>query len=114
MANDDRRLVYSTDGSLPLPRFDRPAKKQARRAAASVPDDGILRVGCEKRRGGSMTLVYGLAAAELEPAGRELRRLCGSGGTSKDGIVAIQGDHRDAIVAYFTRHGRKTKRMGGA
>jgi translation initiation factor 1 len=113
MADDDRRLVYSTDGSLPLPRFDRPAKKQALRTSASVPDDGIVRVGCEKRRGGSMTLVYGLSASEIEPAGRELRRLCGSGGTSKGGIVAIQGDHRDAIVAFFTQRGRKIKRMGG-
>jgi translation initiation factor 1 len=113
VADDDRRLVYSTDGSLPLPRFDKPAKGRPAGRTAPVPDDGVVRVGCEKRRGGSMTLVYGLAAGELEPAGRELRRLCGSGGTSKDGIVAIQGDHRDAIVAYFTRHGRKTKRMGG-
>lgn len=113
MADDDRRLVYSTDGSLPLPSFDRPAKGGAARRTAPVPDDGIVRVGCEKRRGGSMTLVYGLTADELAPAGRELRRLCGSGGTSKDGIVAIQGDHRDAIVAHFTRLGRKAKRMGG-
>lgn len=114
MADDDRRLVYSTDGSLPLPRFGRPpAKKQAPSKASAVPDDGVLRVGCEKRRGGSMTLVYGLPAGELEPLGRELRRHCGSGGTSKDGIVAIQGDHRDAIVAFFTQRGRKIKRMGG-
>ncbi len=113
MADDERRLVYSTDGSLPLPRFDRPAKRGPARAPNAIPVDGILRVGCEKRRGGSMTLVYGLGAEELDPAGRELRRLCGSGGTSKDGIVAIQGDHRDAIVAFFTQRGRKIKRMGG-
>ncbi len=50
MPDDDRRLVYSTDGSLPLPpRAAKPAKGPA---AASVPDDGIVRVGCERRRGG--------------------------------------------------------------
>jgi translation initiation factor 1 len=113
MADDDRRLVYSTDGSLPLPRYGRPAKKPAPSKASAVPDDGMLRVGCEKRRGGSMTMVYGLPPAELDSLGRELRRHCGSGGTSKDGIVAIQGDHRDTIVAFFTQRGRKIKRMGG-
>ncbi len=113
MADDDRRLVYSTDGSLPLPRFDRPAKRAPVRTGPALPEDGIVRVGCEKRRGGSVTLVYGLSAPEVEATGRELRRLCGSGGTSKDGIVAIQGDHRTAILAYFAARDRKAKRMGG-
>lgn len=113
MADDDRRLIYSTDGSLPLPKFDRPEKNAPLRKGPAIPDDGIVRVGCEKRRGGSVTLVYGLSAPEVEATGRELRRLCGSGGTSKDGIVAIQGDHRAAILAHFSARGRKTKRMGG-
>jgi translation initiation factor 1 len=113
MADDDRRLVYSTDGSLPLPRFEQLSKKPAAGKAARVPDDGVVRVGCERRRGGSITLVYGLPAGELDSIGRELRRRCGSGGTSKDGIVAIQGDHRDTVVAYFAERGRKAKRMGG-
>jgi len=113
MADDDRRLVYSTDGSLPLPR---PAKKagRAKAAAASpLPDDGVVRVGCERRRGGSVTLVHGLEPRELEAVAAELKRRCGTGGTAKDGIVALQGDKRDAVLAYFAERKRRTKRMGG-
>jgi translation initiation factor 1 len=114
MANDDRRLVYSTDGSLPLPGANRP-KKPSKAAAppAAPPDDGFVRVGCERRRGGSVTLVYGLAASEVEAVATELKRRCGTGGTAKDGIVALQGDKRDVILAYFAERKRRTKRMGG-
>jgi translation initiation factor 1 len=112
MSSDDRRLVYSTDGSIPLPRFDRQKPKQ-KPAAAQPPDDGVVRVGCEKRRGGVVTLVYGLAPAELSPVATDLRRACGTGGTAKDGIVTLQGDKRDAVLAYFATRARRTKRMGG-
>ncbi len=114
MPNDDRRLVYSTDGSLPLPSAKR--AKTARPPAAKanpLPQDGVVRVGCEKRRGGSVTLVYGLAEAELVAVAGELKRLCGTGGTAKDGIVTLQGDRRDAVVAYLAQAGRRAKRMGG-
>jgi translation initiation factor 1 len=110
--SDERRLVYSTDGSLPLPKVDRP-KPKAAPGKALPPADGIVRVGCEKRRGGVVTLVYGLAANELAPIATELRRACGTGGTAKDGIVSLQGDKRDDVLAYFQARGRRTKRMGG-
>lgn len=80
---------------------------------ASIPDDGVVRVGCERRRGGSVTLVYGLEARELDPIGKELRRSCGAGGTAKSGNLELQGDHRDTVIAYFAERGRRTKRMGG-
>ena len=114
MANDDRRLVYSTDGSLPLPPVSRKSPKPGAVATGpAIPDDGFVRVGCERRRGGSVTLVYGLAANELQPIAAELKRRCGTGGTVKDGIVSLQGDKRDAILTYFAERQRRTKRMGG-
>ncbi len=112
MPHDDRRLVYSTDGSLPLP-TSKAAKPKTAPAVAAVPDDGVVRVGCERRRGGSVTIVYGLGAAELEPLAAELKRRCGTGGTAKDGVVTLQGDRRDAILAFFAERQRRTKRMGG-
>jgi translation initiation factor 1 len=78
-----------------------------------IPDDGVVRVGCERRRAGSMTLIYGLVPSELAEVGKELRRRCGTGGTTKDGIVLLQGDHRDAVIAYFAEQQRRTKKMGG-
>jgi translation initiation factor 1 len=108
---DERRVVYSTDGSLPLP----PPKRRHAAAprGAAVPADGIVRVGCERRRGGTVSLVYGLAAAEAARVAAELKRRCGTGGTVKAGIVELQGDRRDAVLAYFAEHGRRAKRMGG-
>jgi translation initiation factor 1 len=110
---DDRVLVYSTDGSMPLPK---PAKRGApapKAAPAGMPDDGVIRVRREKRRASTVTLVYGLAPAEIDAAGKDLRKACGTGGTTKNGIVEIQGDHRNAVVAYFTQRSRKVKLAGG-
>ena len=78
-----------------------------------IPDDGVIRVGCEHRRGGKMTLVYGLRAHELDAIGKELRHRCGTGGTAKEGVVALQGDHRDAVISYFAAQQRRSKKMGG-
>jgi translation initiation factor 1 len=108
---DDRVLVYSTDGSLPLPKSG--GRKPAPAQANSVPDDGVIRVFREKRRASAVTLVHGLPANEIDATGKELRRRCGTGGTTKNGIVELQGDHRDAVIAYFTERKRRVKKAGG-
>ncbi len=77
------------------------------------PDDGIVRVGCERRRGGSVTVVFGLGPRELEPAAADLKKRCGTGGTAKNGVIELQGDRRDAALAYFASQGRRVKKMGG-
>ena len=109
---DDRVLVYSTDGSMPLPNAA-PRKPAAQQTNNAVPDDGVIRVFREKRRASHVTLVHGLGAAEIDATGKELRKRCGTGGTTKNGIVELQGDHRDAIVTYFTERGRRVKKAGG-
>ncbi|HTJ25579.1 MAG TPA: stress response translation initiation inhibitor YciH [Candidatus Limnocylindria bacterium] len=108
---DERVLVYSTDGTLPLPQ---PPKRPAQPSGAKpLPADGVVRVAREKRRASVVTLVHGLEAGEVEALGKELRRLCGTGGTAKNGLVELQGDHRDKVVAYFEGRGRRVKRAGG-
>jgi translation initiation factor 1 len=108
---DERVLVYSTDGSLPLPKPGPARRPQPSRGA--VPDDGVVRVARERRRNSAVTLVHGLAAAELDAIGKDLRRVCGTGGTAKNGVVELQGDHRDKVVAYFEKAQRRVKRAGG-
>jgi len=93
-------------------------KRDGHRVADSAkglrpPDDGVIRVGCERRRGGSVTLIYGLEAGELEGVTSTLKRRCGTGGTFKDGIVSLQGDKRDEALAFFTAQARRVKKMGG-
>lgn len=109
---DERVLVYSTDGSLPLPKAA-PRKPAPAAAKNAVPDDGTIRVFREKRRASHVTLVHGLLPNEIDGIGKELRRRCGTGGTTKNGIVELQGDHREAIVDYFTAHQRRVKKAGG-
>jgi len=60
-----------------------------------------------------MSVVAGLAPAEIEEVARALKRHCGTGGTAKDGVVEIQGDHRERIAAWFASQSRKVKLAGG-
>lgn len=78
-----------------------------------VPDDGIVRVMRERRRASVVTIITGLAQRELAETASALKRLCGSGGTAKNGMVEIQGDHRDKIVAHLQAQGKNVKKAGG-
>ncbi len=50
---------------------------------------------------------------EIAALGQQLKKLCGSGGTVKDGVIEIQGDHCDKVQAKLTEMGYKVKRAGG-
>ncbi|ROZ63397.1 translation initiation factor Sui1 [Ramlibacter sp. WS9] len=111
-------LVYSTDAGRMCPVCRKPAAqcicKQARPAP---PSDGIVRISREtKGRGGkAVTVVRGLAleAAELDKLAKQLKAACGSGGTVKDGVVEVQGDHCEKVIALLQAQGRTVKRAGG-
>ena len=77
------------------------------------PDDGIIRLFRERRRAGTMTVVHGLPERELAATAQSLKKLCGTGGTAKNGVVEIQGDHRDTVAAYLQAQGRRVKLAGG-
>lgn len=84
---------------------------------AGLKGDGNVRVGRETkgRKGAGVTVISGLplAGEELKILAKELKSRCGSGGTVKDGIVEIQGDHRGLIMAELAERGFKAKRAGG-
>jgi translation initiation factor 1 len=60
-------------------------------------------------------VITGLPLAEdaLQDLARELKARCGSGGTSKNGLIEIQGDHRDLLVEELKKRGWDAKRSGG-
>lgn len=69
-----------------------------------------------KGRGGkAVTVVKGVAvtAEALQALGKQLRTACGSGGTVKDGVIEIQGDHVERVMAALQAQGLKVKRAGG-
>ena len=70
----------------------------------------------KKQRGGKkVTLVECFLGHEddLADLGKELKKLCGTGGSVKDGDIIVQGDNRDKIVAYLQKEGYAVKRKGG-
>lgn len=88
-----------------------------RRQAARPAGDGVVRVSREsKGRGGkAVTLVRGLALDEaaLLQLGKQLKTACGSGGTVKDGVIEVQGEHCDKVMTTLQAQGYVVKRAGG-
>ena len=87
------------------------------RSGPAPAGDVIARVSREtKGRGGkAVTLVRGLPldAQALAALGKRLRTACGAGGTLKDGVIEVQGDHTDRVVALLQAEGWIVKRAGG-
>jgi len=77
----------------------------------------VVRVSRETkgRKGKGVTVVTGLplAATALDELATRLKKRCGSGGTVREGVIEIQGDHRDALVTELTKLGYTVKRSGG-
>jgi translation initiation factor 1 len=113
------RLVYSTETGRICPDCGKPlADCVCKTAAKAKPaGDGNVKVSREsKGRGGkTVTLVKGLAldAMALALVGKQLRGACGSGGTVKDGVIEIQGDHCDLVMETLKKQGHNPKRTGG-
>lgn len=113
-------LVYSTESGRMCPDCRQPVSAcicKANARAAVPAGDGVVRVSREtKGRGGkAVTLVKGLAldAGGLAALGKTLKALCGTGGTVKEGVIEIQGDHMERIMAELQAKGHKVKRTGG-
>jgi len=79
--------------------------------------DGVVRVRREVkgRNGKTVTTISGVGLAEdaLRDLGSELKRRCGTGGSVKDGVIEIQGDHRDLLVSELESRGYTVKLAGG-
>lgn len=82
-----------------------------------MPSDGVLRVRREtKGRGGKTVTVitgFNIGEAQVRELAGELKKRCGTGGTVKDGVIEIQGDHRDLLLAELVKRGYKAKSAGG-
>jgi translation initiation factor 1 len=110
-------LVYSTDGGRMCPECREPVSGCTCKAKSVPAGDGVVRVSRQtKSRGGkSVTLVKGLALDPLALAalGKQLRAACGSGGTVKDGVIEVQGDHCERVMEELVILGHRPKRAGG-
>ena len=127
--NDQDRLVYSSEQGRMCPACGRSESRcqcRGKGARARIKErdlaveerarDGIVRVGrsTKGRRGKTVSTVTGvpISADELRTLAGELKRCCGTGGALKDGVIEIQGDHRDVLVAELEKRGFQVKRAG--
>jgi len=111
-------LVYSSEHGRMCPGCNRPQKEcTCARKQAAPPSDGVVRVSRQTkgRKGKGVTLITGvpLDAAGIKELAKRLKQQCGSGGTVKDGVIEIQGDHCDLLVAELKKLGWTVKRAGG-
>ena len=117
MKSSSGGLVYSTDSGRMCPVCRQPAAICICKARLIPQTNGAVRISLQtKGRGGkSVTLVKGLHldTAALAVLGKQLRSACGAGGTVKDGVVEVQGDHVATVMAGLQKLGYEVKRNGG-
>jgi translation initiation factor 1 len=111
MARRDRNLVWSTtDGDLRKARDPKPA-------GATPGGGGRVKVRRETsgRRGKAVTTIANVALddAGLRDLAGRLKKRCGVGGSVKDGVIELQGDHRDVVVEVLRGEGYDVVLAGG-
>jgi translation initiation factor 1 len=110
MARRDAKVVWSSsDGDL------RRAREDGGRAAIGGGGRVKVRRETSGRRGKTVTTVSGVPVDDAglrELAGR-LKKRCGVGGSAKDGVIELQGDHRDAVVEVLRAAGYDVVLAGG-
>jgi translation initiation factor 1 len=111
MSNKDfkNKVVFSTN-----PSFKQEEESNEQEAVSA--NQQTLYVALERLKGGKVaTIVSNFVGSEndLETLGKQLKNKCGSGGTVKDGIILIQGEQREKVIALLTALGYKTKKKGG-
>ncbi len=112
------RIIYSTGVGSLCPNCRRPVREcVCPKGAPGAAKPGVVRVGREVkgRAGKGVTTVTGLpmSLSDIESLSTKLKKRCGSGGTVREGVIEIQGDHRDVIVAELIKLGWQAKKSGG-
>lgn len=122
MKRDDAQLIYSTETGRICPNCNRPVKKcvckgKRSKAPGDVKTDDVIRIKREikGRKGKAVTMISGFSKDEgdLKNLASQLKNICGTGGSAKDGIIIIQGDYREAVKIELEKQGFKTKFAGG-
>jgi translation initiation factor 1 len=111
-------LVYSTDGGRTCPGCGHPLQKcRCGTEKSRTAGDGIVRISRQTkgRKGSGVSLISGLPLKDKELAAlaKQLKKRCGSGGTIKDGVIEIQGDHREILLDIISQLGYRVKTAGG-
>ena len=112
------RIIYSTGLGNLCPNCRRAVREcVCPKGAPGAASLGAVRVGREVkgRAGKGVTTVTGLplSVPDIVALATRLKKRCGSGGTVRNRVIEIQGDHRDVIVAELVKLGWPAKKSGG-
>lgn len=112
MTKNESRTVWSSDrGDL------RSQPTQSRNVKSLPPNQQIVYLHRDsKGRGGkSVTVIKKLVLSEedMKELAKKLKQVCGSGGTVKEDVIEIQGEHREMIADALVKMGYKVKIAGG-
>lgn len=109
--------VYSTEHGRMCPACGKSIGECLCGRNNSVRGDGIVRVARETkgRKGKGVTVITGLPLdhSGLSQLAKKLKQKCGTGGTVRNGVIEVQGDHRDKLVDELKIQGYNVKRSGG-
>ena len=109
------RTVYSSNRGRLCPTCSAPIDLcRCKQVRSRLPGgDGIVRLRRETkgRKGKTVTTVSGVPLPEdqLRDLAKQLKQRCGTGGALKDGVIEIQGDHRDTLKAELDARGFRVK-----
>lgn len=115
----DSRLVYTSSGSPTCRGCHKPLRKCRCQSVGSQKGaaEQVIKISRQTkgRKGKGVTLISGLplSAADLKALAKQLKALCGSGGTVKDGVIEIQGDHRELLKLHLEKQFKQVKLAGG-
>jgi translation initiation factor 1 len=109
---DARKVWSSDDGDL---RRARSPQRQAERARMAAGGRVKVRREVAGRRGKPVTTIRDVPVddAALRALAGRLKKRCGVGGSVKDGVIELQGDHRDAVVEVLRGEGYDVVLAGG-
>ena len=117
MARNNNRTVWSSDdGDLrKLNRGQGDRKSPGIRSQPPEKQTAYLHRESKGRGGKTVSLVKNLVLSEkdLKALAKKLKQACGSGGTIKDGVIEIQGEHREKIAEVLRKLGYQVKIAGG-
>lgn len=106
---DKHGFVYSTD-----PNFN--FERQQDSVETLLPSQQKLKVSLDKkqRAGKSVTLIKGFVGKDedLQDLGKRLKTFCGTGGSTKDSEIIIQGDQREKVLQWLGKNGYSLARQG--
>ena len=103
-------MVYSTNPNA------RTASSEDQEQATLPPQQQDLRIHLDRMKGNKeVTRIVGFVGTsdDLADLGKTLKSKCGVGGNTKDGLILLQGDHRDKVLKLLADAGYKSKKSGG-